>query len=120
DDAVIDRDSLVHVGEVVLLEAQLAVLVQHEVDRLAVILERKLLESDESFGEGVIVVELDRAVQGDRLLRAGVERKGQREQRGGARERLQKWMHRYLHRLHIVIPLAVVLRRVAAWATLFF
>ena len=41
---VVDRDALVHVGEVVLLEAELAVLVQHEVDRLAVVLDGQLLE----------------------------------------------------------------------------
>src|SRR4029078_3913906 len=36
-DAVVDGDALVHEREIVLLEAQLAVLVQHEVDRLAVV-----------------------------------------------------------------------------------
>jgi hypothetical protein len=30
------------------------------------------------------------------LLRGGVERKGQREHRGAARERLQEWMHWFL------------------------
>ena len=48
-------------------------LVQHEVDRLAVVLLDQLLELQQRLGEGVVVVELDRAVQGDRLL--GVARR---------------------------------------------
>jgi hypothetical protein len=37
-----DRNTLVHVREVVFLETELAVLVQHEVDRLAVVLNHEL------------------------------------------------------------------------------
>ena len=99
DDAVVDRDALVHVGEIVLLQAQLTILVQHEVDRLAVVLLDQFLEFHEGFGERMIVVELDRAVQCDRLLCGGVERKGQRHDSGAARERLQKWMHRFLQQV---------------------
>ena len=44
-DPVVDRDALVHEREVVLLEAELAVLVQDEVDRLAVVLDDELLEA---------------------------------------------------------------------------
>jgi hypothetical protein len=47
DDRVVDRDALVHVGEVVLLEAELAVAVEHEVDRLAVVLLDQLLELEQ-------------------------------------------------------------------------
>jgi hypothetical protein len=79
--AVIDRDALVHVREVVLLEAELAVLVQHEVDGLAVVLDHELLELDERAREYVVVRELHCAVQRDRLLRARVE--GNRERDRG-------------------------------------
>ena len=68
-DRVVDRDALVHVREVVLLEAELAVLVQDEVDRLAVVLDGQLLEFLQRPGERVAVVELDGAVQRDGLLR---------------------------------------------------
>ena len=68
NDAVVDRDALVHVREVVLFEAQLAVLVQHEIDRLAVILFHQLLEPHQRLVESVVVVELNGAVERDRLL----------------------------------------------------
>jgi hypothetical protein len=71
NDRVVDRLALVHVGEVVLLQAELAVLVQHEVDRLAVVLLHQLLEAGQRLGEGVLVVELRRAVQRDGLGRSG-------------------------------------------------
>src|SRR5205085_12254314 len=85
DDAVVDRDALVHVGEIVLLQAELAVAVEHELDRLAVVFLDKLLELDERLVEGVVVVELYRAVQRDRLLRVRRRRNGCR--RGHRRER---------------------------------
>ena len=68
DDSVIDRDSLVHVGEIVFLEAEFAVLVQNEVDRLAVVLDDELLEAHERLRERVVVGELDGAMERDRLL----------------------------------------------------
>jgi hypothetical protein len=70
-DGVIDRDALVHEGEVVLLETELAVLVQHEVDRLAVVLLDQLLEFHHCLRERVVVIELRRAVQCDRRLCTG-------------------------------------------------
>src|SRR4029434_7833327 len=67
-DAVIDRLALIHVGEIVLLQAELAVSVQHEVDRLAVILLDQLLEFQKRAVERMVVVELNGAMQGDDLL----------------------------------------------------
>ena len=88
DDAVVDRLALRHVLEILLLEAERGVLVQVEVDRLAVILLGQLLELDERLGEGVVVVELHGAVERDGGLRlqdagkAGAERDRRRAQAG--------------------------------------
>ena len=90
---VVDRDALVHEREVVLLEAELAVLVQHEVDRLAVVLDGQLLELLQRPVEGVAVVELDGAVQRDRL-RDGVEREAERERGEGAQAGAESAVHR--------------------------
>ena len=69
-DAVVDRDALIHIGEVVLLQPQLAVAVKHEVDRLAVILFDQRFEPQQRLVEGVVVIELNRAVERHRVLRA--------------------------------------------------
>jgi len=74
--AIVDRDALIHVGEVVFLQSEFAVAMEHEVDRLAVILFDELLEPEQRFVEGVIVVELNRAVQRHRLLSARRRREG--------------------------------------------
>jgi hypothetical protein len=50
--------------------------VQDELDRLAVILLHELREAGERLGEGVIVVQLDRTVQGDGLRGAPRSTKG--------------------------------------------
>ena len=77
DDPVIDCPSLRHVLEILLLQAELAVLVQHELDRLAVILLHQILEADQGAGEGVVVVELDRTVEGDGLRLRTVHAQGE-------------------------------------------
>jgi hypothetical protein len=69
DDAVVDRAALRHVLEVLLLETERGVLVQHEIDRLAVVLLDQLLELDERLRERVIVIELHGTVQRQRRLR---------------------------------------------------
>jgi hypothetical protein len=43
--------------------------VQHEIDRLAVVLLHQFLEPHQRLGEGMIVVELNGAVERDDLLR---------------------------------------------------
>ena len=104
DDAVVDRDALVHVGEVVLLQPQLAVAVEHEVDRLAVVLLDQLLELQQRLVEGVVVVELDRAVQGDRLL--GVARRrndGNDGDRSGEERRPWRAEHCILPRSRVLV-----------------
>ena len=68
DDAVIDRLALRHVFEILLLETERRVLVQREIDRLAVIFLHQLFEPEQRLVEGVIVVELHGAVQRDRRL----------------------------------------------------
>jgi hypothetical protein len=50
--------------------------VQHELDRLAVILLHQILEADQGAGEGVIVVELDRTVESDGLRLCAVHTQG--------------------------------------------
>src|SRR5437016_2809209 len=101
DDAVIDRDALVHVREVVLLEAELRVAVKHERDRLAVILLHQLLELEECLVEGVVVVELHRAVQGDRRLRPGrrgsgaTKREGDGEEPGSGQSSEHRFLPKY-------------------------
>jgi hypothetical protein len=55
--------------------------VQHEVDRLAVVLLHQLFEFHQRLGEGVIVIELDRAVKRDHLLRMRRERRRKQRQR---------------------------------------
>ena len=64
---VVDRDTLAHVGEIVLLESELTVHMHHEVDALVarVIELNQLLEFSHHPGEGVILVELARTVQCD-------------------------------------------------------
>ena len=84
--------------EVILLEAQLAVLVQNEIDGFAVVLLRELGEPDEGLVEGVIVVELHGAVQRDRLLRASIERQGESGHGKAGRESAEKCMHGFLQR----------------------
>src|SRR5215208_7000010 len=73
-DGVVDRDALVHVGEIVLLEPELRVLVKDEVDRLAPVLLRQVGELRHRLGEGMVVVELRRPVQRDLRLRLDVGR----------------------------------------------
>ena len=87
DDAVVHRLALGHVLEILLLETQRGVLVQVEVDRLAVILLGELLELDERLGEGVVVVELHRAVERDGLrLRPADAGKAGADAKGGCAE----------------------------------
>ena len=69
DNAVIDRLALRHVLEILLFEAERRVAVQREVDRLAVIFLHQFFEAEQRPVEGVIVVELDGAVERDRGLR---------------------------------------------------
>jgi hypothetical protein len=82
DDAVVDRLALRHVLEVLLLQAEFAVAVQDEVDRLAVVLLDQFLELQQGPVEGVVVAELHGAVQRDglRLRRAD---EGSRQRRAG-------------------------------------
>src|SRR5207302_2503456 len=80
-DPVVHALALVHVGEVVLLQPELAVLVKHEVDRLSVILLHQLLEPEQRLVEGVVVIELHRAMQGDGL-RGRARRDARRQGRG--------------------------------------
>ena len=56
-------------GEILLLEPELAVAMEHEVDRLAVVFFDELLEFEQRAVECMVVVELDRAVQRDDLRR---------------------------------------------------
>src|SRR5262245_2771489 len=102
-DAVVDGDALVHVGEVVFLQPQLAVAVEHEVERLAVVALDQLLELQQRLVEGVVVVELDCAVQGDRLL--GVARR-RNDENGGDRsgEQRRPWRAE-----HCILPRSRVL-----------
>jgi hypothetical protein len=74
DDGVVDREPLAHVGEVVLLETELAVPVELELHRLAVILLHQLGELQHGLVEGVVVVELAGPAQRDRL--GGGRRRG--------------------------------------------
>ena len=85
DDAVVDRLALRHVLEILLLEAERGVLVQDEVDRLAVILLDQLLELDQRLGEGVVVVELHGAVERDGRLRLSGCRESRRPARASSR-----------------------------------
>jgi hypothetical protein len=64
-DAVIDRLALRHVLEILLLQPERRVAVQHEVDRLAVVLLDQLFELEQRLVEGVVVVELHGAVERD-------------------------------------------------------
>ena len=73
DDTVIDRDALTHIGEIILLQPQFAVAVQDEIDRFAVVLLDQLLELQQRLVERVRIVELDGAVQRDRLLSGDIE-----------------------------------------------
>jgi hypothetical protein len=75
DDGVVHRLALRHVLEVLLLQAELAVLVQDPVGLLARVLVDQLLEADQRLGEGMVVVELRCAVHGLRVDRNG-ERHG--------------------------------------------
>ena len=80
DDGVVHRPALRHVLEILLFQAEAAVLVQHEIDRLAVVLLDQLLELDHRLGIGMVVAELGGAVQGDDAL--GAHRDGQEGGRG--------------------------------------
>ena len=84
---VVDRDALVHVGEVVLLEAELAVPVQDEVDRLAVVLGGQLLELEQRLVERMVVVELHGTVQRDGLREGRCGRRKPGDNAGSATER---------------------------------
>ena len=66
-DRVVDRFALRHVLEILLLQAERGIAVQHEVDRLAVVFLDQFFELQERLVEGVIVVELHRAVERDDL-----------------------------------------------------
>ena len=90
-DAVVDRDALAHVGEIILLQPQLAVAVEHEIDRLAVVLLDQLLELQQRLVERVRIVELDGAVQRDRLLCKGIERQREAQYGHAARERADEY-----------------------------
>ena len=68
-DREVDRAALRHVLEVLLLEAELAVLVQDDVDRPVGAGLDEVAEPGERLGEGVVVVELRGPVELDRLLR---------------------------------------------------
>ena len=76
-DRVVDRLALRHVLEILLLEPERGVAVQDEVDRLAVVFLDQLLELQQRLVEGVIVVELHRAVERDDLLRLRLRRGGE-------------------------------------------
>src|SRR5262245_32807177 len=69
DDAVVHGLALRHVLEILLLQPQRGILVQSEVDGLAVIFLHQLLETGQRLGEGMVVVELYGAVQRNRCLR---------------------------------------------------
>ncbi len=69
-DGVVDRLALRHVLEILLLETEGGILVQREIDRLAVVFLGQLLELDERLGERMVVVELDGAVKRERCLGA--------------------------------------------------
>ena len=71
DDGVVDRAALGHVLEILLLEAELAVQVHHELDRPVVVFLHQLLEPGHGPRERVLLVELRGAVQGDLLLGMG-------------------------------------------------
>ena len=86
DDAIVDRDALAHVSEIILLQPQLAVAVENEVDRLAIVLLDQILELEQRLVERVRVVELDGAVQRDRLLRDGSKRYRQAKHSQATRE----------------------------------
>ena len=93
DDAVVDRFALRHIFEILLLEPERRVAVQHEVDRLAVVLLHQLLEFQQRLVEGVVVVELDGAVQRDDLL--GLHgRGGNGRKQDSGRERGHETTHR--------------------------
>ena len=99
DDAVVDRDALVHIRKVVFFQAQLAVLVQHEIDRLAIVLLHQLLEFHEGLGERMVIVELNGAVQRDRLLRSGIEREQKPCNGQATPESANKCVHCFLQRV---------------------
>ena len=82
-DAVVHGLALRHVLEILLLEPQRGILVQGEVDGLAVIFLHQLLEPGQRLGEGVVVVELHGAVERDRRLRPEDRRHSQNT--GGGR-----------------------------------
>ena len=98
---IIHRQALVHVGDVVLLEAQFGVQVHLELDGLFGVAGRnQLLELAHRLGEGVILVELARADQ----LRLRSGRCGRTERHGTGTK--QKCGGRTLHesKRHIVPP----------------
>jgi hypothetical protein len=73
---VVDRYALAQVREVVLLGAEFAVPVQHEIDWLAVVLLDQLFEFQQCLVERMFIGELHRAMQGEGF-RGCSERKGE-------------------------------------------
>ena len=92
-DRVVDRLALRHVLEILLLEAERGVLVQHEVDRLAVVFLHQLLELHQRLVEGVVVVELHGAVERDDLLGLDLSERGNCREQYGGRERGHETTH---------------------------
>src|SRR5215510_5084932 len=75
---------------------------EHEVDRFAVVAFDQLLEFQQRLVEGVIVVELDRAVQGDRLLSVSRWR-GNEGDRSGEQHRSYGGKHCILPRSRVLV-----------------
>jgi hypothetical protein len=95
NDRVVDRLALRHVLEILLLQAELAVLVEHEIDRLAArVFFQQLIEAHHRLGEGMLVVELRGAVQRQALAQCG-----QRERRHRGE---QKPPHDFLSSLIVI------------------
>jgi hypothetical protein len=84
-DGVVDRDPLAHIGKVVPLQPQRAVVVEQETDRLAVVLLDQILEPEQDPVDDVIVIELRRAMQRDRALGAGRLRRSRQRQQADCR-----------------------------------
>ena len=94
DDAVVDGFALRHVLEILLLQSERGVLVQHEINRLAVVFLDQFLEADERLGKSVVVVELDRAVEGD-VLRLRRHRVSGSKHRRAQRSKKRSWFHMF-------------------------
>ena len=85
DDGVVDRGALGHVLEILLLEAELAVQVHHELDRPVIVFLDQLLKPGHRPREGVLLVELRGAVQGDLLLGMGAAGRERHAESGDGR-----------------------------------